>query len=115
MRAAGPGTGPAARILKMLISREKGFMAATPPPWGTLGGPWGPMEPHLGGWLGHWRLKGVLEEKVFKTIVFYCTKCHEGSSRLDETRASVTKYCVFTRFVSTGVSARPPAHNPLTL
>ena len=53
------------------------------------GGPGGA----LGGQGDHGRPRGVLEEKVAKTIVFFSKLARDPLFCLDETRATLTKYC----------------------
>ena len=62
-----------------------------------LGSIWGASGRHLGGALGgqgdHRRPRGVLEEKVTKTIVFFNKLARDPLFCFDETRATLTKYC----------------------
>ena len=54
-----------------------------------LGGIW--EESGRLGW--PWWLKGILGAKCVKTILFYCKSERDRPLRLDEMKASVTKWC----------------------
>ena len=64
---------------------------------GASGALWEASGRHLEGALGGQgddrRPRGVVEEKVVKTYVFYHQKLSDRPFRLDETRATLTKYC----------------------
>ena len=61
-----------------------------------------------------WELKVLLEQKCLETIVFYCKNAREWPFRLDETRASVTKWCK-NWYIRIDAAMHAAADDPRTL